>query len=481
MAENRYTPEYDQLQIKQIEQQFNFQQCAFKASPYRHLQRRRADLLALKKVMLRHQDDLIDTLNDDFNPRSAQDSKMADIMPVLMTLNYTLKHLKQWMKPCRRHVHLLFKPATAKVIYQPLGVVGIIVPWTNPLLLSISPLITALAAGNRVMIKMSEFTPNTNALLKQMLGSIFSDDKVALICGGSTVAAHFATQPFAHLLFSGTNAHAKQVLSSAAQNLTPVTLALGGKTPTIIDNDIDIDDAVSSFMVAKTINAGQTCVAPDYILCPETRVDALQRTLSKHFNRLYPHIVENKNYSAMINQAQLQRLQAFTEDARQHGAHVVMLGHESLADCVAVGKFPLTTVEHTTEEMLLMKHEILGPLLPIIRYQKIESAIAYINAHPQPLALYLCTHNQALQQQVLAQTHSGGVSINDAAMHVLQDDLPFGGVGQSGMGEYHGYEGFLTFSKAKSLFKTGRMHHAGLAFSPKGKRLKKLIYALFIA
>jgi len=346
--------------------------------------------------------------------------------------------------------------------------------------LSLGPLITALAAGNRAMIKMSEFTPATNDVIKKMLGSIFTNAKVTVINGGPDVAAHFSAQPFDHLIFTGSTRVGKMVMAAAAKNLTPLTLELGGKSPTIIDDEISIKDAVSRFILGKTLNAGQTCVAPDYILCPEGRVDELKQALSKQFNKMYPSIANNSDYSAIINEAQLQRLNDWLIDAKEKGAILMPLGNDNEQTCLSVGKIPLTLVDNVNDDMLLMQEEIFGPLLPIISYKTLDEAIAYVNTRPRPLALYLCSYNADIQQAVLERTHAGGVCLNDAAMHVVQDDMPFGGIGPSGMGQYHGHEGFLTFSKAKSVLKKGKINLAVNAFPPYGKLIHKLIYKYFL-
>ncbi len=480
MASNLYSAADDQQEIRLVDEVLLSQKQAFGDNPYLSVKARLDDLMRLKTVILEHQEELVQALSADFGCRSIDDSKMGDLMPTIMGINYAIKHVKQWMKPSKRHVGVLFQPAKAFVMYQPLGVVGIITPWNYPLFLSLGPLTTALAAGNRAMIKMSEFTPATNDVVKSMLGKIFTKDKVAVINGGPDVAAHFSNQAFDHLLFTGSTRVGKIVMAAAAKNLTPVTLELGGKSPTIIDNDIDIKDAVSRFILGKTLNAGQTCVAPDYILCPSNRVDELKQALSKQFNKMYPTVANNSDYGAIINDAQLQRLSQWLSDAKAKGAILTTLGSDDEQTCIAAGKIPLTLVNNVNDDMLLMQEEIFGPLLPIVSYNNLDEAIAYVNDRPRPLALYLCSHNAVTQKTVLERTHAGGVCLNDAAMHVAQDDIPFGGIGPSGMGHYHGHEGFLTFSKAKSVFKKGKINTASNAFPPYGKLIHKLIYKFFL-
>lgn len=480
MASNLYTFTEDQQEINAIDEILIAQKQAVASQPYLLAQTRIDDLKKLKLALLKNQESLIQALSKDFGCRSVDDSKMGDLMPTIMGINYSIKHIKKWMKPSKRHVGLLFQPAKAFVMYQPLGVIGIITPWNYPLFLSIGPLTAALAAGNRAMIKMSEFTPATNEVIKSMLGGIFTNDKVAVINGGPDVAAHFSTQPFDHLIFTGSTRVGKIVMAAAAKNLTPVTLELGGKSPTIIDDKIDIKDAVSRFILGKTLNGGQTCVAPDYILCPANRMDELKQAISVQFNKMYPSVAHNSDYSGIINEAQLQRLSQWLADAKAKGAILTPLGNDSEQACMAAGKIPLTLVNNVNDDMLLMQEEIFGPILPIVSYTGLDEAIDYVNARPRPLALYLCSHNAAMQQAVLERTHAGGVCLNDAALHVAQDDMPFGGIGPSGMGHYHGHEGFLTFSKAKSVFKKGRINTASNAFPPYGKLVHKLIYKFFL-
>jgi coniferyl-aldehyde dehydrogenase len=480
MADNLYSSAYDQDQVDKLDKIFEDQKVKYKKTPYPELNERQKDLALLKQAVLDYQDEIIVAMNDDFGCRSSDDTKLGDVLATIMGINYASKKLKKWMKPSKRHIGILFQPAKAYVMYQPLGVVGIVTPWNYPLFLSIGPLTLALAAGNRAMIKMSEFTPATNKVINDMITSVFSADKVVVIDGGPQVAAHFTQKPFDHLLFTGSTRVGKMVMAAAAQNLTPVTLELGGKSPTIIADDIDIDDAVSRFILAKTLNAGQTCVAPDYILCPENKIDELVTSCKKQFNRMYPKFADNNDYSSIINEQQFQRLHTWLDDAVNKGATAISLSEFNAEQTTQPRKMPLTLVTHVNDDMKLMQDEIFGPLLPIVSYKSLSEAINYINERPRPLALYLCSHNEQTQQQVLQQTHAGGVCINDAAIQVAQDDMPFGGIGPSGMGHYHGHEGFLTFSKAKSVMIKGKMNTSKMAFPPYGKLVHKLIYKLFL-
>lgn len=479
MAENNYSADYDAQQCEQLITIFNKQKQAFANHPYPSYQQRIKHLTALKQALLDNQQALVDALSDDFNCRSADESKMADIMPTIMGINYAIKHLKKWMKPSKRHVGMLFQPAKGYVMYQPLGVVGIITPWNYPIFLALGPLTAALAAGNNAMIKMSEFTPATNKVLKNMLDNLFTPEHVYLIDGGVTVATKFSEQAFDHLFFTGSTQVGKMVMTAAAQNLTPVTLELGGKSPTIILPDMPVADAVSAFILGKCLNAGQTCVAPDYLLCPEDKVIALANACQQQFNKMYPDFEHNQDHTSIINQRQYQRLQQLLETAQAQGAKVMPLA-DTNDELSAQRKMPLTLVTDVTDDMPIMQQEIFGPILPIVSYQNIEQAIAYINQRPRPLALYILGHDHNLQQEILTQTHAGGVCINDTAVHVAQDDMPFGGIGASGMGHYHGHEGFLTFSKAKSVLHKGKVNTSSLAFPPYGGMIHKLIYKFFM-
>ena len=363
------------------------------------------------------------------------------------------------------------------MVYQPLGVVGVLVPWNYPLFLSLGPLIGALAAGNRVMIKMSEHTPRTAQLLKELLAKVFAEDLVALVQGEAEVAIAFSQLAFDHLLFTGSTQVGRQVMQAAAQNLTPVTLELGGKSPTIISEEAPMQETAQRIAFGKTVNAGQTCVAPDYLLVHESRLDELVQALSQAVQEFYPSLADNPDYTAIINPRQIKRLQAYLEDAVKLGAEVIALHDQSAADGQ---KLPLTLVLKVTDAMQVMQEEIFGPILPIVTYKTFDEALSYVCQRPKPLALYYFGYNKVEQQQVLQTLHAGGVCLNDTLLHVAQQDLPFGGVGASGMGHYHGYEGFLTFSHAKAVFSKSRFNAAKFIYPPYGGWLQKLILRFFL-
>ncbi|MDH4566008.1 coniferyl aldehyde dehydrogenase [Pseudomonas sp. BN414] len=464
-----------QQQISQLESLFQRQREAFRANPMPSAAQRIQWLKALRDLLFTEQDALIAAISQDFSNRSADETLLAEIMPSLQGIHYASKRIRKWMKPSRRSVGMAFQPASAKVVYQPLGVVGVIVPWNYPLFLAIGPLVGALAAGNRVMIKMSESTPATAQLLQDLLARVFPEDLVAVVQGEAEVGVAFSRQPFDHLLFTGATSIGKHVMRAAAENLTPVTLELGGKSPAIVSADVPLTDAAERIAFGKTMNAGQTCVAPDYVLVPEDRVDGFVEAYRQAVKGFYPQLTDNPDYTAIINDRQLGRLKGYLTDAEAKGARLVPLFPEAQGR-----RLPHTVVLGATDDMKLMQEEIFGPLLPIVPYRAIDDAFAYINDRPRPLALYYFGYGKAEQQRVLHETHSGGVCLNDTLLHVAQDDMPFGGIGPSGMGHYHGHEGFLTFSKAKAVFIKQRFNAAKLIYPPYGKAIQKLVFKLFV-
>ncbi|WP_028766201.1 coniferyl aldehyde dehydrogenase [Shewanella fidelis] len=437
-------------------------------------------LQSLKAALLTYQQQLVEALNRDYGNRSVDDSMISDIMPCINNINYSLKHLKKWMKPSSRHAGLLLAPAKVKVHYQPLGVVGIIVPWNFPIMLSVGPLITALAAGNRAMIKLSEFTPETNQVIKTMLSSIFDDTHVVCIEGEAEVAAEFSALPFDHLLFTGSTTVGRHVMRAAADNLTPVTLELGGKSPVIIADDIAMDIAVERMIYGKCLNAGQICVAPDYVLVPRAKLDNFIQAYKAKFTRMYgSKVSDNPDYGSVINQRQFDRIMQVLEDAKSKGAQITSANGEAINSVKR--KVPTQLIEQTSDDMLLLQDEIFGPLLPVIPYDDINEAIAYVNQRPRPLALYLMSFDSKIQQQVLTHTHSGGVCINETVFHVAADDAPFGGIGPSGMGHYHGKEGFLTLSHAKTVLSRGKYLNTGkLVHPPYGSFIQRILMKFFL-
>jgi len=460
-----------------LEATFAAQRKAFTGNPMPPAAQRRQWLKSLREALLADQQQLIEAIDTDFSGRSADETLLAELLPSVQGIRHAERHLRRWMRPDRRAVGLAFQPASARVLYQPLGVVGIIVPWNYPLFLAIGPLTCALAAGNRVMLKLSEATPASAQALKTLLERVFPEDLVSVVLGEVAVGQAFARLPFDHLLFTGATSVGRQVMLAAAQNLTPVTLELGGKSPAIVSASVPLDAAAERIAFGKTLNAGQTCVAPDYVLVPRERLEAFSDAYSDAVHRFYPRIADNPDYSAIINPRQLQRLQQLLDDARAKGARVVDL----YPDEPRQGRrLPPHLLLQVNDDMHVMQDEIFGPLLPLVPYDSLDDALAYINQRPRPLALYYFGYARAEQEHVLQHSHSGGVCLNDTLLHVAQDDLPFGGIGPSGMGHYHGHEGFLTFSKAKAVLAKQRLNAARLIYPPYGKALQRLVYKLFI-
>ncbi|WLH29778.1 coniferyl aldehyde dehydrogenase [Pseudomonas canadensis] len=465
----------DSQALDQLQSLFDTQRRAYTANPMPPAAQRQQWLKALRDLLSDERQALINAISQDFSHRSADETLFAELMPSLHGIHYASKHLKGWMKPSRRAVGIAFQPASAKVIYQPLGVVGVIVPWNYPLYLAIGPLVGALAAGNRVMLKLSESTPATGELLKALLAKIFPEDLVCVVLGEAEVGMAFSKLPFDHLLFTGATSIGKHVMRAAAEHLTPVTLELGGKSPAIVSADVPLKDAAERIAFGKALNAGQTCVAPDYVLVPEDRVEGFVEAYTQAVRGFYPTLVDNPDYTAIINERQLARLNAYIKDATDKGATLVPLYDQGQARRMAH-----SLLLNVSDDMTVMQDEIFGPVLPIVPYRGIDQAFAYINQRPRPLALYYFGYNKGEQDRVLHETHSGGVCLNDTLLHVAQDDMPFGGIGPSGMGHYHGHEGFLTFSKAKGVLVKQRLNAAKLIYPPYGKSIQKLIQKLFV-
>ena len=451
------------------------QRSAFQAHPMPTLAARLGWLKRLRTVLVDEQEALAEAVSQDFGNRSRDETLFAEILPSLQSIDHVCKHLRRWMKPSRRPLGIAFQPGSAQVFYQPLGVVGVIVPWNYPIFLAMGPLIGALAAGNRVMIKMSGSTPATSQRVKELLASVFPEDQVAVVLGEADVGAAFSRLPFDHLLFTGATSIARHILHAAADNLTPVTLELGGKSPAIVSDSVPLDDAAERIAFGKTMNAGQTCVAPDYVLVPESRVEAFVDAYRQVIGRFYPQLSDNPDYTSIINPRQQARLNSYLEDAQTKGARLLPLFAEGQAR-----RLPATLLLDVTDDMLVMQDEIFGPLLPIVPYRQIDDAITYINARPRPLALYYFGYDRDEQQLVMEQTHSGGVGLNETLLHVAVCDLPFGGIGPSGMGHYHGHEGFLTFSKAKGVLRKPRLNATRVLYPPYGKGIQKLLRKLLI-
>lgn len=431
----------------------------------------------LHNAILENRERIIDACNRDFSNRAAAETELADITPVLEGIAYYRKRLKKLMKPQRRHAPLTVQPARVEVHYQPVGVVGIVLPWNFPFFLGLSPLVGALAAGNRAMIKSSEFAPESGALMQEMLADVFDDDEVSVVTGGVEVATAFTKLPFDHLVFTGSTQVGKIVMRAAAENLTPVTLELGGKSPAIIHPDFPLDEAARRIGFGKGFNAGQICVSPDYVLCPRDKVTEFADQFVQAMSKSYPSLRDNPDFTAIISERQKARLESYLKDAEEKGAKLIPINPKN-EDLSGTRKMPVTMVLDAREDMLVLQEEIFGPILPVVAYDTIEEAIQYVQDRPRPLALYYFDWDKARGDAVLAQTHSGGVCINDTITHVGVDDIPFGGIGPSGMGQYHGEEGFKTFSKAKGVLRKGKINTISYVAPPWGNFMYRQLQLL---
>eukprot|EP01133_Synstelium_polycarpum_P001595 gene1595-1856_t len=416
----------DSQALDQLQELFDAQRQAYAANPMPPAAQRQQWLKALRELLSDERQALINAISSDFSHRSADETLFAELMPSLHGIHYASKHLKGWMKPSRRAVGIAFQPASAK-------------------------------------------------LLKALLAKIFPEDLVCVVLGEAEVGMAFSKLRFDHLLFTGATSIGKHVMRAAAEHLTPVTLELGGKSPAIVSADVPLKDAAERIAFGKALNAGQTCVAPDYVLVPEDRVDGFVEAYSKAVRGFYPTLADNPDYTAIINERQLARLNGYVKDATDKGATLVPLYDQGQDRRMAH-----SLLLNVSDEMTVMQDEIFGPVLPIVPYRGLDQAFAYINQRPRPLALYYFGYNKAEQNRVLHETHSGGVCLNDTLLHVAQDDMPFGGIGPSGMGHYHGHEGFLTFSKAKGVLIKQRLNAAKLIYPPYGKSIQKLIQKLFV-
>ena len=430
---------------------FQTQREAYLADPVPDYDQRKLDLLALKKMLNENRDEIIEAINQDYGNRSRHESLFAEVIAVLDGINDAIKHLRKWMKPQKRHVDRSTYPgAKNRVIPQPLGVMGIIVPWNFPVNLSFSPLTYAFAAGNRAMVKMSENSIALSRLLKKVSPKYFPEEKLAWFEETGGVGIEFSQIPFDLIMFTGSGQTGRAVMASAAKNLTPVVLELGGKCPAVIDPDYPLDKAVERIMFVKQFNAGQVCTNVDYVFVHESQKDELVEKARAYAAKHCPDI-NHTDYTSIIDDRSFDRLQATLDDARGKGATVVNLSGDQPSNREA-RKIPLHLVLDTTDNMTIRKRETFGPIMMVLTYREAEEVINYVNGQDRPLAFYPFTKNSELASMYIDRIMSGGVTVNDALFHVAQHDLPFGGVGASGMGHYHGYEGFVTFSKLRPVF-----------------------------
>jgi coniferyl-aldehyde dehydrogenase len=432
----------------------------------------------LEHALLRHKEDVAKAIAADFGARSRHESLLAEVMLTVGAIKHARAHLHEWMETEPREVGWMFMPGRAEVIMQPLGVIGIISPWNYPVQLALVPLVGALAAGNRAILKPSELVPETSRLLARIIEATFSEDHVAVVTGGVEVSAALAALPLEHLVFTGSTRVGKVIMRAAAENLTPLTLELGGKSPAIVGESFSIVQAAQKIMLGKCFNAGQTCIAPDYVMVPKAQVDAFVEACKTAVAELYPRIQSNPDYTAIVNEGHYARLNGYLKDARERGAKVIELNPAGEDLDASAHKLAPHLVLSATDECAVLQEEIFGPILPVLPYETLDEAIAYVNDHPRPLALYFFEHDQEPIDKVLRETVSGGVCINDTMLHVAQDDLPFGGVGPSGMGHYHAREGFETFTKKKPVFYQSRVSSTTLMKAPYGQTIDFILRAL---
>jgi acyl-CoA reductase-like NAD-dependent aldehyde dehydrogenase len=453
---------------------FDAQREAFARTPFPDVATRERRLVALERLLAENIDAIAGAIARDFGHRSHHETRLLEIFPGLEAVRYARRNLRRWMRPQRRAVSLWFQPGRAEVIAQPLGVAGIIVPWNYPIYLAIGPLVGALAAGNRALVKMSEVAPSTGALLAALVRRHFAPDEVGIVNGDAEVARAFAALPFDHLLFTGSTAVGRAVMRTAADNLTPVTLELGGKSPAIVGPDYPVAAAAERILIGKCMNAGQTCIAPDYALVPAGRVrefvDAAQRVV----RACYPDPLRSPDYTAIVNERHFTRLAGYLDEARARGAEIVALAGSGAPDA-ATRRFPPMIVLGAPDDCRVMREEIFGPILPVVPYASLDAALIYVNARPRPLALYYFDRDEGRITRVLTGTMAGGVTVNDTILHIAQESLPFGGVGPSGMGHYHGRAGFEAFSKQKAVFRQSRLNAMALFKPPYGKRFERLV------
>lgn len=447
---------------------------ASRADPYPDLAARDRRLARLETLLADHAEALADAVSRDFGHRSPAETRLAELFPSREAIRQARRELRSWLRPQSRSTSFWFLPGRSEVRWQPLGAVGIIVPWNYPIFLAVGPLVGALAAGNRALVKMSEFTPATARLFAELIAQNFADDEVAVVEGDASVAQEFSQLPFDHLLFTGATSVGRLVMRAAAANLTPVTLELGGKSPAIIGPQANFARAVERIIVGKCLNAGQTCIAPDYVLLPQGREQEFVEVARQVVARCYPDLATTPDYSSIINERHYVRLTGYLDEALAHGAEVLPLAPGVAAD-PARRRLPPVALLNPADHLRVMQDEIFGPILPLIAYRDFDEAIAYVNARPRPLALYLFDAEGVRVERLLERTVAGGVTINDTLLHIAQDDLPFGGVGPSGIGAYHGRAGFETFSHRKSVFRQSGVNGVGLFKPPYGRLFERLL------
>ena len=427
-------------------------------------QRRIDALLALRDALADRESEIADALAADFGGRAREETLLIELFQLTEMINHVRKRLRRWMKPRRVGASWYLLPSRAYVVYQPLGVVGVIGAWNFPVLLTLGPALEAIAAGNHVMIKPSEMTPRTSAVIASLVADLFDPSYVTTVLGGPETGAEFASLPFDHLLFTGSTRVGAMVMKAAAENLTPVTLELSGKSPVIIHESFPLDVAARRLFLGKLYNAGQSCIAPDYVLLPRARVAEFEQVATREVARMFPSLVANPDYTRVLRG--YERIAAAVREAEARGARVLRINPAGEACTAENGVFPPTLVFDPPPDSALLTDEVFGPVLGVVPYDSLDEAIGFVNARPKPLALYYFDRDQGRIEDVVRRTASGAVNINECVYQFSQFNLPFGGVGLSGMGQYHGFDGFETFSKKRGIMVQSRWTPASLLFPP---------------
>jgi len=443
-----------------------YQRAAFLKDGPPSITQRRASLDKLRSAVLLHKTQFEEALIADFGNRSRHETAIMEIMTVIQGIDYLKSNLRKFMRPERRHVPMNFQPARAYVTYQPLGVIGIMAPWNYPVVLSLMPLATAIAAGNRAMIKPSEITPITSNLMEKILLNTFTNNEVAVFQGDASVGIAFSKLAFDHLFFTGSTSVGRHIMKAASDNLVPVTLELGGKSPVLVAQNHPIEHAAKQVAQGKLANCGQTCVSPDYMLIHESQVERFTQAYDAAIREMYPDGPLSNQYTSIVNNNHFDRISTLVEDARNKNAKVFEMGVRPHEAKNRAHTLPPIVLVNVSDDMSVMQEEIFGPILPVVTYRDIDEAIAYVNARPRPLALYYFGDDNVQRRKVMTRTISGNVCINTTILHFALDDLPFGGIGSSGMGSYHGIEGFRSMSHAKGTLVTGKWNMSSLLVKP---------------
>ncbi len=443
------------------------QRLAARRDPAPTREQRVATLRLLEAAVRKHKDAFAQAISADFGNRAVPETILAEVVPTLAGIAFARRNLGEWMRPQRRRVGMNFQPGKAWVEYHPLGCVGIVSPWNYPLLLTLSPLTDALAAGNRVIVKPSELTPRFSTLLARLIGETFDPAQVTVVTGGPDIAQAVCALPLDHLVFTGSTSIGRHVMRAAADNLVAVTLELGGKSPVIVCRDFNLKAAAKTVAIGKFFNAGQTCIAPDYALVPADLAEPFAQAVLDEARRMFPTVAGNPDYTSIVSDRHYSRLRGLLAEAEAGGGRALRL-----EDAEAERRLAPTVVLSPPLDGALMQDEIFGPILPVVGYKELADAIDFVNARPRPLALYVFSNDAVSTQSVMAGTISGGMTVNGTLLHCIQDDLPFGGVGSSGMGAYHGRDGFYRLSHARGVYKPGKFSGFAFLAAPYGKKMQ---------